>query len=93
MTWFYRWLGRKISRANLSKELEISASTKVSASQSLESTGMNFTLYQAEGGHVLECSRYDRQADRTVRRLYIIEQDQDFAQRVAQCMTMEGLRR
>ena len=66
----------------------------VSAREGLSSTlGMNFTLYHAQGGFVLECVSYDRQTDRRNSRLYIVRDDEDFAQQVAQCVTLESLRR
>ncbi len=59
----------------------------------MNSQGMSFTLYHAQGGYVLEWSHYDQHSDRRSNRLYIIRDDQDFAQQVAECVTLESLRR
>jgi hypothetical protein len=55
--------------------------------------GMVFTLHAAEGGQVMEFGYYDPKADRHVRRLYIVNDGDDFAQQVAHIITLEAMRR
>jgi hypothetical protein len=53
---------------------------------------IQFTVYSANGGRVVETRRYDRQKDRNNTGLYIITQDQDFGREIDKIIVMEGLR-
>lgn len=55
--------------------------------------GMNFTIYHANGGHVLEYNEYDPINDRRTQKLYIISSDKDLGQGLAEIITLEHLRR
>lgn len=39
---------------------------------------MNFKVYNADGGKIVEFRQYDRASDRSTNRLYIIPEDKDF---------------
>jgi hypothetical protein len=58
----------------------------------LESRGMNFTVYQANGGNIIEYSHYDEKTDRHYHRLHIIPSDDDLGQGIAHIITLEMLR-
>jgi hypothetical protein len=49
-------------------------------------------VYSAVGGKIVEFSRYDRKSDRHDHQVYIINQDQDFGERIAKIATMEQLK-
>jgi hypothetical protein len=53
---------------------------------------IQFTVYNANGGRVVETRRYDRQKDRNQTGLYIITSDQDFGHEIDKIITMEALR-
>lgn len=53
---------------------------------------IQFTVYVANGGRVVETRRYDRQKDRHTNGLYVITNDQDFGKEVDKIITMESLR-
>lgn len=89
MNVFKQWWNRRMNR-HLGQVVE---ADPVVRSSEMNSRGMTFTLYHAQGGFVLEWSNYDPHTDRRQNRLYIIRDDQDFAQQVAQCVTLESLRR
>jgi hypothetical protein len=55
--------------------------------------GMNFTIYHANGGHVLEYNEYDPITDRRTQKLYIISSDKDLGQGLAEIITLEHLRK
>jgi hypothetical protein len=59
----------------------------------LRSNGMNFTLYNAQGGWVLEYHTYDNKTDTTENRIHIIQDTEDFGDRLAKILTLELLRR
>jgi len=53
---------------------------------------LNFKIYSAVGGKVVEFRRYDRKSDRNDSTTYIITNDQDFGERIAKIATMEQLK-
>lgn len=63
------------------------------SSRTLETRGMNFTVYHASGGHVLEYNQYDEKTDRHYNRLHIIPTDQDLGQGISHIITLEMLRK
>ena len=53
---------------------------------------LNFKVYSAVGGKVVEFRRYDRKIDRNDSTTYIITNDQDFGERISKIATMEKLK-
>jgi len=53
---------------------------------------LNFKVYSAVGGKVVEFRRYDRNKDRNDTTTYIITNDQDFGERISKIATMEKLK-
>lgn len=53
---------------------------------------LNFKVYSAIGGKVVEFRRYDRQRDRNESTTYIITNDQDFGERISKIATMENIK-
>ena len=53
---------------------------------------LNFKVYSAVGGKVVEFRRYDRHKDRSDTTTYIITNDQDFGERISKIATMEKLK-
>lgn len=53
---------------------------------------IQFTVYNANGGRVIETRRYDRQKDRHSNGLYVITNDQEFGREIDKIITMEALR-
>jgi hypothetical protein len=53
---------------------------------------IQFTVYSATGGRIIETRRYDKRTDRNTNGLYIITNDQDFGKEVDKIITMESLR-
>jgi hypothetical protein len=53
---------------------------------------LNFKVYSAVGGKVVEFRRYDRKSDRNDSTTYIITNDQDFGDRIAKIATMEQIK-
>lgn len=108
MKWFDRWFVRKCKWAWDNKHLArdtvpagedentgrlyVSPVKQLTASNRLGARGMNFTVYKAEGGVVLEFNSYDSATDRNNSRLYIVPDDQDWGQHIARCVTAEALR-
>ena len=59
----------------------------------LESRGVNFTLYNANGGHVVELRHYDEKSDRIKNSLHIVPHDKDLGESLSQIITYEALKR
>ena len=94
-----KWLKNKLRSWVFEVEEEsgrhVKASRAISGSHSrtLETRGMNFTVYHASGGHVLEYNQYDEKTDRHYNRLHIIPTDQDLGQGISHIITLEMLRK
>lgn len=74
-------------------EAKLASPMTSSGDPRLRSTGMNFTIYNAEGGYVLEYHTYDNKTDTTENRIHIIQDNEDFGDRLAKIITLELLRR
>lgn len=59
----------------------------------LSQSAMNFRLYPATGGHIVEYSYYDEKTDRNSQALHLIASDQDLGESISKIMTLEALRR
>lgn len=57
------------------------------------SNGMNFTVYNATGGKVIQIVSYDPTRDRTSSSLYIVTDKEDLGQELGMIITKEGLSR
>lgn len=53
---------------------------------------IRFSVYYANGGRVIETSRYDRNRDKRHQGLYIITSEQDFGKEIDKIITMESLK-
>lgn len=53
---------------------------------------IQFTIYTANGGRVVETRRYDRKTDRHSNNLYVVTSDQDFGREIDKIITLEALR-
>ena len=53
---------------------------------------IQFTVYSANGGRVVETRRYDRHKDRHSNGLYVITSEQDFGREIDKIITMESLK-
>ena len=53
---------------------------------------LNFRIFNAIGGRVVEFRTYDKHKDRNHTQTYIITDDQDFGERIAKIATLESLK-
>jgi hypothetical protein len=53
---------------------------------------LQFKIYNAIGGKVVEFSRYDRQKDRHLHDIYIIGKEEDFGAKIAKIAMLECLK-
>lgn len=80
---------------SLGSSVKYSNKVQSVGSHSLDSSEnpFTFTLYNANGGKVIQCSHYDRVQDRTVCNLYIINQGDNFGDEISMIITKESLSR
>ena len=75
----------KMSRGN--------AISTISGRASIDSDPtLQFKVYSAVGGKIVEFHRYDPKSDRTDRQIYIVGKDEDFGEKIAKISTLEILR-
>jgi hypothetical protein len=88
------WLRRKLRRwLNDEDEIKLARATVIERDHDRPSqNGMNFCLYKAVGGHILESRVYNPKTDRSEGTLYMIHEDQDFARQVAQAIMLEQIK-
>lgn len=55
--------------------------------------GMNFTVFQATGGKIVQLSNYDARTDRTISSLYIVTDNEDLGEELNLIITKESLTR
>lgn len=97
MKWFDKWFAKKCQKAweesRLEKNSDIAIVGSVSKSRSLEGlNGMNFTVYRANGGHIVEYRQYDRKTDRADNKLHIVTDDKELGEEIGKIITFEQLR-
>jgi hypothetical protein len=102
MKWFkkmlWRWIseGREIyEREDDKGGLRVSRSRLISQDDCdvvSDDPILNFKVFNAVGGKVVEFRRYDRKNDRNDSTTYIITNDQDFGERIAKIAMMENLK-
>jgi hypothetical protein len=106
MKWLNKWLANRVKQAQEDQsDLKEDAgfalnSAKISRpvrlrdnDSSLNSRGTSFTLYNANGGTVVELRDYDPMNDRHLNVLYVIPSDQDLGEQLGHIVTMEALKR
>jgi hypothetical protein len=79
--------------AKMSRGNSINSISTISGRASVDSEPtLQFKVYSAVGGKIVEFSRYDPKSDRTDRQIYIIGRDEDFGEKIAKISTLEALR-
>jgi hypothetical protein len=53
---------------------------------------LQFTVYNAVGGKVVEFRYHDRNSDRSHNQMYVIGKDEDFGEKIAKIATLEVLK-
>lgn len=70
----------------------VRASRDVEAKVCEDDPILNFRVFNAVGGQVVEFRRYDRKTDRSDTTTYIITKDQDFSDKISKIANMEMLK-
>ena len=70
----------------------ISSMTTISTRDVNSDPTLQFKIYNAIGGKVVEFSRYDRKSDRHNHDIYIIGKEEDFGEKIAKIAMLESLK-
>lgn len=102
MKWFKRMIGRWAYEYRDTPDdapnecypsTKMSRGNSISGRASIDSEPMlQFKVYSAVGGKIVEFSRYDRKNDRHDHQVYIVGKDEDFGEKIAKISTLEVLR-
>jgi hypothetical protein len=102
MNWFDKWVAKKVRRAweNSQDEKQsytlnsigIKTAELVSRDRMDSNPDLNFRMFRAENGYVMEVRYNDRRTDRTTTNLHLISDDQDLGQSIAHIITVESLK-
>ena len=95
MKWFNNWFRKKCEQAWVDARTDrginlVRSSDEIRSAP--QQSGMNFTLFKALGGHILESRVYNKRSDSNEGTLYMIPEDQDFAKQIAQAIMLESLK-
>lgn len=95
MKFFYKWLYKKLQ--NTVEDTSKDPYQPITASVGIErdniySKGMNFTVYRANGGFIIEHRVYNQKTDRHDNSLHIIIEDKDLGEEIGKIITFESLR-
>jgi hypothetical protein len=95
MKWFDKWFAKKCKQAweDSRADVQIKESAgQLVAARSIDSHGMNFTVYRANGGHIIETRKYDKRHDSNNHSLHIVTDDKDLGEEIGKIITFENLR-
>jgi hypothetical protein len=88
------WDSASNKRSNRGQRgLEENTIGTVVPSSRLQQHGMNFTLYSASGGYIMEYNTYNHNTDTRYNALHIIPSDQELGQGIAHIITLEMLKK
>lgn len=89
-----KWLRRKIRRwlAHDEKSVGLRVHDPREHPGPYSDPILNFRIYSAENGKILEFSRYDQVKDRTYSTNYIINKDENISEKVDKCLKVELMR-
>ena len=104
MKWFDNFIARCVQRHQQYGECEpqtdnrwsgkmVSSRGGTRSGEALQGKGMNFALYSASGGYVLEYRVYNSKTDEHENTLHLIPSDQDLGQSIGHAITLEMLRK
>jgi hypothetical protein len=92
MKWLKRKLRNWINDYDNEDVLKLTPSRDVEAQMCDAEPILNFRVFSAVGGQVVEFRRYDRKTDRSDTTTYIIHKDQDFGEKISKIANMEMLK-
>jgi len=98
MKWFDNWFANKVQESwNRTRANPSTSKNEIMVSEDRNSIGasrhrINFTVYRANGGMMVEYNRYDERKDHHSCELHIVHPDQDLGDALGKIVTFESLK-
>jgi hypothetical protein len=93
MKWLKRKLRDWVNDAREEPDMVLGIKSRDVEAQMCDSDPiLNFRVFSAVGGQVVEFRRYDRKTDRSDTSTYIIHKDDDFGEKISKIANLELLR-
>jgi len=93
MKWLKRKLRNWVDDAREEPDMVLGIKRRDVAAQMCEAEPiLNFRVFSAVGGQVVEFRRYDRKTDRSDTSTYIIHKDDDFGEKISKIANLELLK-
>jgi len=93
MKWLKRKLRNWVDDAREEPDMVLGIKSRDVAAQMCEAEPiLNFRVFSAVGGQVVEFRRYDRKTDRSDTSTYIIHKDDDFGEKISKIANLELLK-
>jgi hypothetical protein len=89
---FRRWLRNWLNNFDSDGPEKASSLTVSRSDDPDHDRCLNFKVWFANGGKVVQTNRYDRHKDRSQTSMYVITEDQDFGREIDKIVTMDNLR-
>jgi hypothetical protein len=91
----YRWLSQAREEEIYGSNQPMPVSAGISKRNTIGTSNnkLHFSVYRAQGGHVIEFTHYDSVKDRHSESLHIITDQEDFAKELGNIVFMECLQR
>lgn len=90
---FRRWLRNWITNFDQDEPEKTGRTLSVRESNEPDNEkSLQFRVWFANGGKVVQTNRYDRHKDRNFTAMYVITEEQDFGREIDKIVTMEHLR-
>jgi len=92
---FRRWLRNWLTNFDQDEPVQTKTGRIPSVRESDEpdnEKSLNFRVWFANGGKVVQTNRYDRHKDRNFSSMYVITEEQDFGREIDKIVTMDSLR-
>ena len=91
MSWIKQTIRNWLSDAN-NANMKLTGSTIGGSAPFDSRPSMNFAVYNAIGGKVIEFRRYDSKREHVDHTMYVIDNDQDFGEKIAKIAMLEQLK-
>ena len=87
------WIKRKLRKWILEANEEVMPSISIREDNRMDADSiLNFRVFSAVGGQVVEFRRYDRVKDHSDTTTYIINKDDDFGEKISKIANLELLK-
>ena len=98
MKWFDNWFANKVEESwNRARAIPSTSKKEIMVSEDRHSIGsnrhrMNFIVYRANGGVLVEINRYDDRKDQHYCELHIVHPDENLGEALGKIVTFESLK-